>query len=750
MKMSKRLLAVMMVVVMALTLVPLGMFAFAEDPAEDGTAAHPYIIDDLVEFKAFLEGIKTYPSYTKVDSATVNENNYKTFYVKKIAGYKLATDEKWNDKVDYYTLDAVPTYPSNACYKLSTTGKFDVVGVWFDQATSAEKIKVSEILKINTKDVYTPATEADKEGTTVIYLFDGENYTEVPAADKATLDLDPTKHFTKSTGWDEASYADIDTTAKRDALIGSSDLDIEPIEITPAKANFGESFSFDGSNQVIAGINFNGNDSLAMFNGVSKGNIKDFTIDACNFNCAGSQLASVVIDNRGTVENVKSNAVLTITNNMTTSGVVAAGIAVFTSSSSTINNCKFNGKIYQKVNTESFSGTEYVNDLSDIDARIIVLSGIVVSNLISEANRDTHFTGNNSDAATFDTQYIYGPNEIINGVVPTIPTYKTVGSDTEATNPGDTTVSDWSTNKYQLVKTADGKYYARYVTCTHEGFAHVDKVPATCAKEGKEEYYYCDTCKKYFLTEPNKDTTNVRESDLVIPKTEEHTGPAVKVDAKAATCAEAGNIEYWQCDTCKAKFADQELTQTVTDVTIAKLPHSFTNYVYNNNATTTKDGTETAKCDNCDATHTRTKAGTKIPSVQIKSSTGYYKTGDYVVTSNPATKSGISVASFKGSLQTYTYIVRNESGTEITSGIVKTGYTVEVSGQPASKMTIVVLGDVNKDGVISSLDYVRVKNIILKKFTPDTITSLAANANGDRKISSLDYVRIKNIILNSK
>jgi hypothetical protein len=40
------------------------------------------------------------------------------------------------------------------------------------------------------------------------------------------------------------------------------------------------------------------------------------------------------------------------------------------------------------------------------------------------------------------------------------------------------------------------------------------------------------------------------------------------------------------------------------------LPHSFTNYVSNNDATCTKDGTKTAKCDNCDATETVTDEDT--------------------------------------------------------------------------------------------------------------------------------------------
>ncbi len=41
--------------------------------------------------------------------------------------------------------------------------------------------------------------------------------------------------------------------------------------------------------------------------------------------------------------------------------------------------------------------------------------------------------------------------------------------------------------------------------------------------------------------------------------------------------------------------------------------HSFTNYVYNGDATVEKDGTKTAKCDRCAATDTVTAEGTKLP-----------------------------------------------------------------------------------------------------------------------------------------
>ncbi|MBO5096596.1 MAG: InlB B-repeat-containing protein [Bacilli bacterium] len=60
----------------------------------------------------------------------------------------------------------------------------------------------------------------------------------------------------------------------------------------------------------------------------------------------------------------------------------------------------------------------------------------------------------------------------------------------------------------------------------------------------------------------------------------------------------------------------------------------------------------------------------------------------------------------------------------------------------------IVRGDINGDGKASSLDYVKVKNHIMKtNVIRDKVYLTAADANEDNKISSLDYVRIKNIIM---
>ena len=69
-----------------------------------------------------------------------------------------------------------------------------------------------------------------------------------------------------------------------------------------------------------------------------------------------------------------------------------------------------------------------------------------------------------------------------------------------------------------------------------------------------------------------------------------------------ATCTEKGTTTYTA--TCGTA------SETTTRQDVPALGHSFTNYVYNGDATCGGDGTETAKCDRCDVTDTRTAVAT--------------------------------------------------------------------------------------------------------------------------------------------
>ena len=96
---------------------------------------------------------------------------------------------------------------------------------------------------------------------------------------------------------------------------------------------------------------------------------------------------------------------------------------------------------------------------------------------------------------------------------------------------------------------------------------------ATCTEDGNKEYWTCEHCGKYFLSDDtNPETAKaVEQSETIIPASHELT----KVEAKAATCTEDGNIEYWQCDVCKKTFTDEAGKNAVDNVIIPALKHSY-------------------------------------------------------------------------------------------------------------------------------------------------------------------------------
>ena len=78
----------------------------------------------------------------------------------------------------------------------------------------------------------------------------------------------------------------------------------------------------------------------------------------------------------------------------------------------------------------------------------------------------------------------------------------------------------------------------------------------TCAEDGNKEYWTCEHCGKYFLSDDaNPETAKaVEQSETVIPASHKLT----KVDAKAVTCSEDGNKEYWTCEHCKKYFLSDD------------------------------------------------------------------------------------------------------------------------------------------------------------------------------------------------
>jgi rubredoxin len=117
-------------------------------------------------------------------------------------------------------------------------------------------------------------------------------------------------------------------------------------------------------------------------------------------------------------------------------------------------------------------------------------------------------------------------------------------------------------------------------------------IPATCTAAGsKDSVVFCSVCE-----------VELSREERAIPA----LGHTEVTDAAVpATCTAAGKTEGKHCSVCNETILAQ--------AEIPALGHEFKEYIYNNDATTTADGTETATCERgCGATDTRTAAGTKL------------------------------------------------------------------------------------------------------------------------------------------
>ena len=110
----------------------------------------------------------------------------------------------------------------------------------------------------------------------------------------------------------------------------------------------------------------------------------------------------------------------------------------------------------------------------------------------------------------------------------------------------------------------------------------------------------------------------------------------------------------------------------------------------------------------------------------------------------------INITTFKNNLN-YSSIIKSNNNILKDNDLIRTNMTITYTDDEGNVQiyNTSVLGDVNGDGNINALDYVKIKNHIMntKKILKDVFI-LSADYNNDGKISALDYVRIKNYIMN--
>ena len=114
-----------------------------------------------------------------------------------------------------------------------------------------------------------------------------------------------------------------------------------------------------------------------------------------------------------------------------------------------------------------------------------------------------------------------------------------------------------------------GEFELKLQTCSHKNADGSDAlgevmetVEPTCTEHGYTTHK-CSLCNSI---------VKVYKDDVLKPHTLTHHA------LKAATCTEAGNIEYWQCSVCNKLFSDEATTKEITDAASLVIPakgHKF-------------------------------------------------------------------------------------------------------------------------------------------------------------------------------
>ena len=165
---------------------------------------------------------------------------------------------------------------------------------------------------------------------------------------------------------------------------------------------------------------------------------------------------------------------------------------------------------------------------------------------------------------------------------------------------------------------------------------------ATCTEGGNNAYYHCSRCDKYFKDIEGEEETTVEAETipatghnwnngeittaatcttdgvktytcLDCAETKIETIPALGhgmtiIEAKDATCTEAGNNAYYHCSRCDKYFKDIEGEEetTVEAEVISATGHNWNDGEITTAATCTTDGIMTYTCLNCDEMRTET------------------------------------------------------------------------------------------------------------------------------------------------
>lgn len=132
----------------------------------------------------------------------------------------------------------------------------------------------------------------------------------------------------------------------------------------------------------------------------------------------------------------------------------------------------------------------------------------------------------------------------------------------------------------------------------------------------------------------------------------------------------------------------------------------------------------------------------------LVTSAGYRTSGGYITAIKPETDANTIINNIKsvGGLATIT----NAKGTNITNGVIGTGFKINIKNANDSvTYTVVIKGDTSGDGKINAQDLLQIQKNILGSYNLVNEYKLSADTSGDGKINAQDLLQVQKNILGS-
>lgn len=137
----------------------------------------------------------------------------------------------------------------------------------------------------------------------------------------------------------------------------------------------------------------------------------------------------------------------------------------------------------------------------------------------------------------------------------------------------------------------------------------------------------------------------------------------------------------------------------------------------------------------------------KLQVSNIIAAIGYKKNDNYL----SGIALGTNVADIISKIKSYnaSVEVKNNSGINVTSGVIGTGYQIKISALDTVSLTTIIYGDTSGDGKINALDLLQIQKNILGTSTLSQAKKIAADVSHDNKVNALDLLKVQKNILGS-